>query len=173
MYCTCTDLQIWPLPCVWTATPAPWRSVGPACSRGGSGRGSRTCHRAGAAHSCPLTPPQPHPSLAPPQDSSSIHIMTPGSLGSWFQHPEGETWCSFLGGVAWELAASPGVQKTAFSLNLRLLLDLFDVLSPDFNTCLQTLQLSNVLRYSLLAFLNKKARLQAQMYSSSKHTHTW
>ena len=51
---TCTHLRIWLLPCVWKATPAPWRSVGPASSRGGSGGGSRRCHRAGAAHLCPL-----------------------------------------------------------------------------------------------------------------------
>ena len=128
MYATGTHLRIWPLPCVWTATPAPWRSVGPACSRGGSGRGSWTCHRAEAAHSCPLNPLN----LIPPWlllriHPLMLHIMTPGSWGSWFQHPKLPT---------------PPIKKTKnkkkpqlFPLNLLLLLYLFLMLFSDFNTC--------------------------------------
>lgn len=78
---THTHLRIWPLPCVWMATPAPWRSVGPACSRGGGGGGRRRCHGAVAALSCLLTPKN----LIPPRPLLGIHllihILTPEDLG--------------------------------------------------------------------------------------------
>lgn len=107
----------------------------------------------------PLLPshlPQPHPSLAPPQDSCPnphldsrlLEILISASRRGG-KEPRfcSETWCSLMGGAVLQLAAQKNLifKSSAPPLSLSS--------PPHFNTvCLETPCHSQVLRYFLPAF---------------------